>query len=1225
MRLTLSHPAYEYKNGRVQLYIPDKHWSGLSGGNIWSLNASNVGIGKTNPAYKLDVSGTANFDGLAYGVTPGETQTLALSTVEYVNAKVGGSAGITTGTTGQTLRHDGTGWVANSTLYNNGTNVGIGTTAPSKKLHVAGESFFSSSIGIGVENLIPSAYSIYANNQVYAEDRLLVHKDLQDPDILLHVSSGEYGKISWDSVNDMMTFSGRVSSVDYNNLMAIKTVSGNVGVATTAPTQKLHVNGGAQLDSVSFGVTPGTSQTLAFTTVEYVNSMVSGASTSTVGYWSANGANIYNANSGSVGIGTTNPDKKLTIYGGTTGTTKFLMNILGTTHLSGSAVGIGFQPEPSYLNRVKTAIVAEGANGWSKADIHFLQNSVSDSNEATLADSVMVIKNTGNIGIGTTVPANKLHVYSTGGRVAVFGNVGASTSTATPVNVSFGSTFGSSTPGSVNNLKWDLFTSSSSGSRYGIGMSANLMEFQSGPSGGLGFFVNQGTEAMRILANGNIGISTTAPTQKLHVNGGAQLDAVSFGVTPGESQTLALTTVEYVNSKVGGSSGIAAGTTGQTLRHDGTGWVASSWLYNNGTNIGIGTTNPGSLLTIANNQWMSAINSTDTGIVNMFKVNTNNQIEVGAPLLIGPLEFAADSGLVSFLDMPVTSGALVGTPEGYSMKIDGNNLLTVYAESDGAGGIQNSGVGIGTNSPRFALDVEGNIALTGTNFLRFGNGTYGEWGIQNNSSNDLNFAEIGAADGRLYLKAGGNIGIGKTNPVYKLDVAGTANFDGLAYGVTPGTTQTLALTTVEYVNDMVSGAAQPTVGYWTASGNDIYNANSGNVGIGVSVPSQKFDVSGVVNATGFRVNNATATAGQYLRGNGTNFVASTIQASDVPTLNQNTTGYAGFLLREDNRTISPSELTSTRMKFGFTSYNNNSTSPWADFLHMRSYQDSSGGNDNLLVFNKAAIGMRLYQQTYGSATAYTTYKDVLMSDNSPVVNYLTKYTVAGTAVSVGKSIVYDNGTNIGIGTTAPTQKLHVNGIAQLDAVSFGVTPGSGQTLALATVEYVNATVATGSYLPITGGTMQGPINMGGFDITNVNKLTAGTVDPLYRIKGVNYSTFAPSVVGGVKEEYVGKIEISDRNNQGEYEAIIDFSKAEEGSDLWVWYQVVDFSQDNINVLITPYGSFANTYYQIEGDKIIIRANRPVKASYRLIGQRHDWKEWPTKAKDQNEKPSFIID
>ena len=51
----------------------------------------------------------------------------------------------------------------------------------------------------------------------------------------------------------------------------------------------------------------------------------------------------------------------------------------------------------------------------------------------------------------------------------------------------------------------------------------------------------------------------------------------------------------------------------------------------------------------------------------------------------------------------------------------------------------------------------------------------------------------------------------------------------------------------------------------------------------------------VVNiATGFEIGSAAA-SGHYLRGNGTNYVDSAIQAADVPTLNQNTTGTASNL------------------------------------------------------------------------------------------------------------------------------------------------------------------------------------------------------------------------------------------------------------------------------------------------------------------------------------------
>ena len=57
-----------------------------------------------------------------------------------------GSTGITgstgplvAGTSGQTLRHDGTGWIANSVLFNDGANVGVGTASSGAKLEVAGQ------------------------------------------------------------------------------------------------------------------------------------------------------------------------------------------------------------------------------------------------------------------------------------------------------------------------------------------------------------------------------------------------------------------------------------------------------------------------------------------------------------------------------------------------------------------------------------------------------------------------------------------------------------------------------------------------------------------------------------------------------------------------------------------------------------------------------------------------------------------------------------------------------------------------------------------------------------------------------------------------------------------------------------------------------------------------------------------------------------------------------
>ena len=111
-------------------------------------------------------------------------------------------------------------------------------------------------------------------------------------------------------------------------------------------------------------------------------------------------------------------------------------------------------------------------------------------------------------------------------------------------------------------------------------------------------------------------------------------------------------------------------------------------------------------------------------------------------------------------------------------------------------------------------------------------------------------------------------------------------------------------------------------------------------------------------------------------------VSSFTNDSGYITSSGSTSGSAGTLDREDNRTISPSELTAGKLKYGFTSWGNNNTSPYADFIHLRSYTDASGGNDNLVMFRKDTIGMRIYQQAWGSATAYSTYKDVAFTDGT---------------------------------------------------------------------------------------------------------------------------------------------------------------------------------------------------------------------------------------------------
>lgn len=90
---------------------------------------------------------------------------------------------------------------------------------------------------------------------------------------------------------------------------------------------------------------------------------------------------------------------------------------------------------------------------------------------------------------------------------------------------------------------------------------------------------------------------------------------------------------------------------------------------------------------------------------------------------------------------------------------------------------------------------------------------------------------------------------------------------------------------------------------------------------------------------------------------------------------------AVYLGSHDLRSIAPNSHDAYKLRFGFTSWANNNTAPWADYLHLRSYSDGSGGSDNLVMFLKSGIGMRIWQQSFGSGSTYSSYVDVLHSSN----------------------------------------------------------------------------------------------------------------------------------------------------------------------------------------------------------------------------------------------------
>ena len=290
-----------------------------------------------------------------------------------------------------------------------------------------------------------------------------------------------------------------------------------------------------------------------------------------------------------------------------------------------------------------------------------------------------------------------------------------------------------------------------------------------------------------------------------------------------------------------GSSTVVVGSFGQTQFHDGTNWVATSNLFNDGTNIGINNITPTSLLTIGT-AGGTEIEFTGLSIGN---INAATGLNLGA---------------------------------GGSMRLDANQITIGTSLLDRMHINATGDVGIGTILPSYKLDVGGTGRFTGN--LTIGaytlpvtDGTLNQV-LKTNGTGTVTWSNTATGTVTSVATGTGLTG-GPITSTGTISLANTSVVTG-TYGtstVVPTITVDAQGRLTSVVNTSISGLLPTgTNGQtlyhngtaWTASSN-IYNANA-NVGIGSVTPGYKLHL---VSASypGFQIDGSDASwAGMYVNG-----------------------------------------------------------------------------------------------------------------------------------------------------------------------------------------------------------------------------------------------------------------------------------------------------------------------------------------------------------------------
>jgi len=351
--------------------------------------------------------------------------------------------------------------------------------------------------------------------------------------------------------------------------------------------------------------------------------------------------------------------------------------------------------------------------------------------------------------------------------------------------------------------------------------------------------------------------------------------------------------------------------------------IGTAGTYGSASQVPVFVTNAQGQVTSVTNTNIAISGSAVSGNISGNAANVTGTVAVangGTGLTTTPANGALDIGNgTGFTRTTLTAGTGVSITNGagtISISATGTGgTVTSVAQSFTGGLISVSGSPV-TTSGTLALTVAGtsggvpyfssastwaSSAVLTANALMIGGGAGAAPSTTTTGTGVLTALGTNVGSAGAFVVNGGALGTPSSGTVTNLTGTASININGTV-GATTATTG--AFTTVSASGVITSTVATGTAPFTVASTTQVANLNAATAGnVTGTVAIANGGTGQTTAAAAITALSGTQTSGYYLRSNGTNTLLAAIQAADVPTLNQNTTGTAANITASSNSTL----------------------------------------------------------------------------------------------------------------------------------------------------------------------------------------------------------------------------------------------------------------------------------------------------------------------------------